>query len=145
MEYAEKLNYDNILYDVDYTTWKVAKCRVVDPQAQAEAQTDNENMRWFNRQYETAVEHIKSRLRAYVVPTEDISDITFKFGDTWRGNISSLMTYIHRYIVDYILYEWFKMTMPNEAPAYLTSADAWEYKAILEARSEDVSNVYFRL
>lgn len=145
MEYNKSIDQSDVLYDVNYTTWKVAKCRITDPQMQSESQTDNENDRWFTRQYETAIDHIKSRLQAYVRPTEEISDFLFSFPEGWRGNVSSLMTYIHRYIVDYILYEWFKMTMPNEAATYLTSADAWEYKAILEARNEDVSNVFFRL
>jgi hypothetical protein len=145
MEYIKQINQADVLYDVNYTTWKVAKCRIADQQMQAESQTDDENNRWFARQYETAIDNIKSRLQAYVVPTEDNSDFHFSFPEGWRGNISALMTYIHRYIVDYILYEWFKMTIPNEAATYLTSADAWEYKAVLEARNEDVSNVFFRL
>lgn len=145
MEYNKSIDQSDVLYDVNYTTWKVAKCRVTDPQMQSESQTDSENDRWFNRQYETAIDHIKSRLRAYIIPTEEMGDFHFSFPEGWRGNVFSLMTYIHRYIVDYILYEWFKMTMPNEAATYLTSADAWEYKAILEARNEDVSNVFFRL
>ena len=69
----------------------------------------------------------------------------FKFSCDWRGNFEAMSNYIHRYIVDYILYEWYKMTMPNEAAVYLTSAEAWESKVINEARSEDVGNVFFRL
>lgn len=69
----------------------------------------------------------------------------FRFSPEWRGNFESLGNYIHRYIVDYILYEWFKITLPSEAAVYLTSAEQWESKIINEARSEDVRNVYFRL
>lgn len=134
----------DILYDVDYTTWKVAKCRIAEPQAQSEAQTDNDNMRWFRRQYETALNYIKGRLRVYVVPNDDPNTIEFKFNN-WKGDINALSTYIHRFIVDYILFEWFKMTIPTEAQTYLTSANAWEEKMMNEARSEDVSNVFFRL
>lgn len=144
IQYTKTISQDEILYDVDFTTWKVAKCRIAETEAQAEAQTDNENYRWFIRQYDTAVEHIKNKLQAYIVPTED-DTFHFAFPDAWRGNIKALMTYIHRFIVDYILYEWFKMTLPNEAATYLASATDWEDKIINEARSEDVRNVFFRL
>lgn len=158
----------------------------------SEAISEIENYDWFERQVQTAVDHLKGSLRWCIREhTGTIVDNTIKrktitygdeelpeveqdptsFGDdmeslgspaeievtipeytfrfafspTWRGNFESLGNYIHRYIVDYILFEWFKMTLPNEASTYLASATEWERKIINEARSEDVSNVYFRL
>jgi hypothetical protein len=183
---------DEVLYDVNFISWKTAKCRVTDTAAQAEAQTDDENHAWFERQLATAVDHLKGKLKwcihehtgtitdntikTYGIPygeegneeieqdpTEFYDDFEFieaparkhipipkhvfrfRFSDAWQGNFEALSNYIHRYIVDYILYEWFKITMPNEAAAYLVSSDAWESKVINEARNEKVSNVYFRL
>lgn len=144
IQYQETVNQNEILYNVNFVTWKVAKCRIAEIEAQAEAQTDGENTRWFNNEYDTAVEYIKSKLQAYIVPTED-DTFHFAFPEAWRGNIKALMTYIHRFIANYILYEWFKMTIPNEAATYLASATDWEDKIINEARSEDVRNVFFRL
>ena len=183
---------DEVLYDVNFISWKTAKCRITDAAVQAEAQTDDENREWFERQLATAVDHLKGRLRwcihehtgtitdntikTYEIPygemgneeieqdpTRFCDDIAFlkapvhkripipvhifrfRFSDEWRGSFESMSNYIHRYIVDYILYEWFKMTLPNEAATYLASATEWESKIINEARSEDVRNVYFRL
>lgn len=189
---ALSIKRKEVLYDVNFISWKTAKCRVAEPEAQAEAQTDDESREWFERQLATAVDHLKGQLRWCIA--EHIGTITdntvkthaipygeegnesilkdpssfdddeafldapaelhvpihehvfrFRFSDTWRGNFESLSNYIHRYIVDYILYEWFKMTVPNEAATYLASATDWEDKIINEARSEDVRNVYFRL
>ena len=137
------LSDNGILYDVNFVSWKTAKCRIVEPEAQSEAQTDEESQIWFNRQKETAIATLKAKLKWCA--KEENGKFSFTFPDTWRGNFESLSNYIHRYIVDYILYEWFKMTLPSEAAAYLTSADTWESKVINEARSEDVSNVFFRL
>ena len=182
----------DVLHDVNFISWKTAKCRIAEPEAQAEVQTDDESHAWFERMLATAVDHLKGSLRWCIrehtgtivdntikrktitygdeelpeveqdptsfdddmeslgSPAEievTIPEYTFRFAfsHTWRGNFESLGNYIHRYIVDYILYEWFKMTLPNEASTYLASATGWERKIINEARSEDVSNVYFRL
>lgn len=182
----------DVLYDVNFISWKTAKCRITEPQARAEVQTDDENLIWFERMLATAVDHLKGRLRWCIAePSGTITDnsikmkavpygdndnpaveqdfnsfvddelfieapadkiepfdehiVRFKFSDSWRGDFNTFTNYVHRYIVDYILYEWFKITMPNEASAYLMSADAWESKVVNEARSEDVSNVFFRL
>ena len=189
---AMTVKRNEVLYDVNFTSWKTAKCRIVEPEAQAEAQTDDENHEWFERQLATAVDHLKGRLRwcihehtgtiiddtikkkALVYGEEDYPAVSqdpstfeddeafldaptekhipmpehtfrFRFSDAWRGNFEALGNYIHRYIVDYILYEWFRITLPSEASVYLASAEQWEDKIINEARSEDVRNVYFRL
>jgi hypothetical protein len=134
---------DKILYDVNFVSWKTAKCRIVEPEARAEAQTDSEAIEWYRRQKDTAIAELKSRLRWCV--QDDDECFRFRFSDAWRGNFEALGSYIHRYIVDYILYEWFRMTLPSEASVYLASAEQWEDKIINEARSEDVRNVYFRL
>lgn len=189
---ALSIKRKEVLYDVNFISWKTAKCRVTEPEAQAEAQTDDENKEWFERQLATAVDHIKGKLQWCIHEhTGTITDNTikthaipygeegnesipqdptsfdddeafldapaelhvpipehvfrFRFSDTWRGDFDALSEYIHRYIVDYILYEWFKMTLPNEAATYLASATDWEDKIINEARSEDVRDVFFRL
>jgi hypothetical protein len=85
-----------------------------------------------------------SELKDKQIDSEGVR-IDFTFSSSWKGNFESLGNYIHRYIVDYILYEWFKMTLPSEATVYLASADQWENKVINEARSDDVRNVFFRL
>lgn len=183
---------NEILYDVNFISWKTANCRVTEVESRAEAQADDEGHEWFERQLATAVDHLKGRLRwcinehlgtitdntikmkevsygdaDYPAETQDpttfsddeeflgapavkhitIPEYTFRFtfSPSWKGNFEALGNYIHRYIVDYILYEWFKITLPSEATVYLASAEQWESKVINEARSEDVRNVFFRL
>lgn len=189
---AMTVKRNEVLYDVNFISWKTAKCRITEPEAQSEAQTDDESKEWFERQLATAVDHLKGKLRwcirehtgtivddtiktkaliygeeGYPAVSQDPSTFEddeafldapaekhipmpehifkFHFSDTWKGNFEALGNYIHRYIVDYILYEWFRMTLPSESSVYLASAEQWEDKIINEARSEDVRNVYFRL
>lgn len=136
------VSYSNVRYDVDYITWKIAKVRITDnAEAQYEASTDNENTRWLNRTYKVAVEYVRDILRPYIslsTPVYDCSDntFTFRFPQGWQGNLSALMNYAHHYIVDFILYEWFRMTMPSEAAPFLTSSADWSQKIIAESQSE---------
>ena len=189
---ALTIKRNEVLYDINFISWKTAKCRITEPESQAEAQTDDESKEWFERQLATAVDHLKGQLRwcirehtgtiidntiktkVLIYGEEDYPAVgqdpstfeddeafldapkekhipipehifRFRFSDSWRGNFEALGNYIHRYIVDYILYEWFKMTLPSEASVYLASAGQWESKIINEARSEDVRDVFFRL
>lgn len=189
---AITLKRKEILYDVNFISWKTAKCRVVEPEAQAEAQHDDESHEWFERQLASAVDRIKGQLRwcirehmgtivdntikdkaiaygddGYPATPQDAASFNddaafldapaeihvplpehtfrFAFSDTWRGSLEALANHIHRHVVDYILYEWFRMTLPSEASSYLASSELWMDKIINEARSEDVRNVYFRL
>ena len=58
-----KLLRSELVYDIDFISWKVAKCRVSEnAEAQAEAQTDGESTGWLNRYIETAVDNVKSAL-----------------------------------------------------------------------------------
>lgn len=182
----------DVLYDVNFISWKTAKCRIAEAEARAEAQTDDEGRIWFERMLATAVDHLKAKLkwcidehtgtivdnaikqRTVTYGEEDYPEVEqdydsfsddataldspaeiklpikehvfrFAFSNTWKGNFNALANYIHRYIVDYILFEWFKITLPDEAAGYLASSEDWEDRIISEARSEDVSNVFFRL
>lgn len=143
------ISYMDVLYDVDFITWKVANVRMADnKEAASEAQTDKENERWFQRQYKVAVEHVRDTLRPHIyLNVEVVGDgdntLLFRFSNAWTGSISALMSYIHHYIVDFILYEWFRMTMPNEASSYLTTSEDWKAKAVGEAQSEEENFDWF--
>lgn len=143
------ISYKNVLYDVDFTTWKIANVRMADnKEAASEAQTDQENERWFQRQYKVAVEHVRDTLRPHVylnaeIKGNDDNTLQFRFSKAWTGSISALMSYIHHYIVDFILYEWFRLTMPNEAASFLTTSEDWKAKALTEAQSEEENFDWF--
>ena len=112
----------------------------------AEAFSEDENTEWFSGVYATAVEQLVDRLAFCMKQSdEDANVLNFTFSNNWRGSMSVLANYIHRYIVDYILFEWFSMTFPDKSANYLASAESWKSKIVNEARSEDVSNVFFRL
>lgn len=143
------ISYKDVLYDVDFITWKVANVRMADnKEAASEAQTDKDNERWFQRQYKVAVEHMRDTLRPHIYLNAEVvgdgdNTLLFRFSNAWTGSISALMSYIHHYIVDFILYEWFRMTMPNEASSYLTTSEDWKAKAINEAHSEEENFDWF--
>lgn len=143
------ISYKDVLYDVDFITWKVANVRMANnKEAASEAQTDKENERWYQRQYKVAVEHMRDTLRPHIyLNAEVVGDgdniLNFRFSQSWTGSISALMSYIHHYIVDFILYEWFRMTMPNEASSYLTTSEDWKAKAINETQSEEENFDWF--
>lgn len=151
------INKKDILYDVNFISWKTAKCRIVEAEARAEAQTDEEGRAWFERQLDTAIKHIKGKLKWCLIDSDTskadnaIGDkesqyiLNFSFSPNWKGDFGTLSNNIHRYVVDYILYEWFKMTLPSEMEVYLASSISWEDKVINEARNEEVKNVFFRL
>lgn len=134
------INYSDIINDIDYITWKTAKVRISEEEQQFDVQTDSTNKKWIDRRYKAAVEHIKDLLHSHITNTNNVSGVDytlqFQFPDTWTGSISSIMAYIHNYIVDYTLYEWFRMTMPNEAAPYLTSSEDWKQKMLAEVASE---------
>jgi hypothetical protein len=143
------ISYEDVLYDVDFTTWKMANVRMADnKEAASEAQTDKENERWFQRQYKVAIEHVRDTLRPHVylnaeIKENDDNTFQFRFSKAWTGSISALMSYIHHYIVDFILYEWFRLTMPNEAASFITTSEDWKAKALTEAQSEEENFDWF--
>ena len=62
-----KLRREEIQYDVDFISWKLANCRVADSEEErAERQTDEESRDWMGRQIETAFDTVISKIRAYV-------------------------------------------------------------------------------
>lgn len=144
---SSTIAYQDVLYDVDYASWKIANVRIADDKLRAEAQTDEENLRWFKRQYKIAIQHIYDMLNTLAVK-QDVADdsdntISFLFPVEWAGNIDVLAGYMHHYVVDYILAQWFAMTMPDEANRYMLSVEAWKGKIIEEAHSENNSNDWF--
>lgn len=138
------ISYKDVLYDVDFTTWKVGNVRMTDKKSAFEVQTDSENEVWFQRQYEIATKQIIDALRPNVeIPTSINSNADNKLTFAFYGDTHALMGYIHHYIVDFILYEWFKLTLPNEAGAYLATSEDWKTKAINEAQSKEENSEWF--
>jgi hypothetical protein len=71
--------------------------------------------------------------------------IGFRFSPYWYGNIETIKTCIHQYIVCYTLSEWFSLVKPDEAAAYLQKAEDYKKKAVNYCRQENAYGVTFRL
>lgn len=153
-----KLRREEIQYDVDFISWKLAKCRVAESEEErAERQTDDESRDWMGRQIETAFDMVKSKIRAYVSGIGSRISSNSKDGNAsewnmellmepgWRGEVKQLCSYVHKYVVAYVLSEWFRMTLPGEAQAYVEECDAWMNKIVSEVRNVQVKDVIFRL
>lgn len=146
-----KAKKEEVMYDIDFISWKVAKCRLEQPEQQAEAQTDNEATDYITRQIQTAVDNAKGALHPYVVndkgtllddelKAHDEWFIVFQFGSEFAGSTQKLCNLFHRYIVDFALSEWFKLVMPAEAANYYASAEDWLERFKSEARTTVLIN-----
>lgn len=140
--------YDDVLYDVDYTTWKIANVRITDSESRAEAQTDGGNEKWHKRHYKLAVEQVKSILRPFLSNTNSVSDsetntIQLRFSNKWTGSFDVIQNCVHHFVVDTILAEWFSMTMPDAAASHVASVESWKEKMLNEAHSEEVNYDWF--
>lgn len=153
-----KLHREEVLYDVDFISWKLAKCRVAESEEErAERQTDEESYDWIGRQIETAFDEVKSKIRAYVTRIKSRVSSNSKDGNIdewnlelimehgWRGEPKQLCTYMHNYVVAYVLAKWFGITLPSEAANYVQEYNYWMDKIVSEARNTQVKNVIFRL
>ena len=152
-----KLLRSELVYDIDFISWKVAKCRVSEnAEAQAEAQTDGESTGWLNRYIETAVDNVKSALGIYVnepcmrvqtdyVSSEEEWTIVLRMESGWRGNVKNLKTCIHGYVVNYVLSYWFEMTLPDEAGKYHMFSEQMLRKVVMLSRNVVVTDVKFLL
>lgn len=152
-----KLLRSEVEYDVDFISWKVARCRVLDNDEQrAEAQTDKENGDWLTRKIELAVSEAKRLLSAYVdeYPSRMRTDepgkeeeftVVLRMERGWRGDVGRMNRFFYEYVVNYVLGEWFKMVMPDEAAAYAALAKDWLNELVNEARNVVIGPVTFYL
>lgn len=153
-----KLRREEIQYDVDFISWKLANCRVADSEKErSERQTDEESRDWIGRQIETAFDTVISKIRAYVAGIKSRVSSNSKDGNVdewnlelvmepgWRGEPKQLCTYMHNYVVAYVLAKWFGITLPSEAANYVQEYSDWMDKIVSEARNVQVKNVSFRL
>lgn len=152
-----KLLRSEVEYDVDFISWKTARCRITDSAEQrAEAQTDKENADWLTRQVELAVAEVKRRISAYVdehchrAQTDELKEqeeyvVLLRMERGWRGDVKRMNMFFHKYVVDSVLAEWFRMVMPEEYAGYAASAEHWMDELVNEAKSVVIGPVVFRL
>lgn len=152
-----KILLAEVEYDVNFISWKVAQCRVIEnSESKSEVQMDSESHDWLMRQIETAIGNVEAKLSAYMdeygarLQTNEVEDVNewivvLMMEKGWRGNVKRLNSFIHNYVTNFVLSEWFKMTLPEEMSTYVTYANEWLHKAIMEARSTIINDVKFIL
>ncbi len=129
---------NKLVYDIDVISWNVAKCRIPQPRARAEAQTDSEADSKFviERQIGYAINNIKQTVRWCRQTSSTTGDndmtvnaagsysFTFRTPAGWQSDADQLGALINRYIVTRVLADWFGQVMPAEVTAYSAQADA---------------------
>lgn len=146
---------NEILYDVDFVSWKIANCRIEDAQQRAEAQTDAESKEWIIRQIECAIGEITKCIEAYVIGrsrfvSNELKEqpewnINLHMEEGWNGSPERLSKLIHNAIVSHVLAKWFILVKADEAPTWEADYQQHLQKIAAEARSTKGINVLFRL
>lgn len=149
-----RLLRDEIKYDVDYDTWKRGE-QAEDPKHKFEVQTDEENAEWLNREINDAVSMIRKRLRAYIkgrsrMVTDELEDcdewtINMVMEDGWAGNVDDMCRLMHRYVVSYVLRDWYALTSGELSGEYGLRAESAMEELIDVAREVDLEGVRFCL
>lgn len=144
--YAVQILLSEVMYDLNLITWKKSSLLDVPEKEKNKVILEDKDSMFVARQVEMAIANILSRLswctrHHYHVQTDEIRkvedcwDIAFYFTPEWRGNIRSIKDYIHKYIVEYTLAEWYRLVSPADVADAMTSAEQWLYRAQMEARS----------
>lgn len=155
-EYAVKLLFSEIIYDVNFATWKRASQLDTGEKEKNKKELSEQEQFFILRQVETAIANILSTFswctkHHYHYQSDEIReapkdwDIIFRFSDEWRGNIRTIKDYLHKYVVEYILCEWYRLTDPASSAEALSLAEDWLHKALMEARSVKLKDVRFIL
>lgn len=122
-----KILWSEIKTDVDKQTWRIAKVRIVDTELRSDAQEDeSKTSLTFIRRY---AEEGVSILSAYISEKLDYSNksvSTDELGvEDWIFSLKEvdvneerLAMLFHKFIVDYILYRWCMIWMPDMYKAF---------------------------
>lgn len=155
-ELTIKLLRSEIEYDVDFETWKVGDSSGLDAKARSRAETSEETADWMSRQVDNSLSEIGGCLKAFSpwvtsrAVTDEIEDnrewiINLVMERGWRGDSRRLASYIHRFVVDSVLYAWYRMVEPSRAQIYGRHVEDDKKMVVGEVRDTQVSNVYFKL
>ncbi len=160
---AVKLLLTEIKYEVKFDTWLKEKIlteeernKNKDAKVVNYAYKNDKAEDWLVRKIQDAVDRVYGELRWCVVdPSQFQSDeilenptewtIHFVFGRGWSGSVRALKSFIHRYVCEYVLGQWYRITNPVIAESYMMNAEDYIVKAYEEARSQKVKLEPFRL
>lgn len=152
-----KLLIEEIKYDVKFDSWQKARVfnrNLKNSNKDAEkvgiAYNDDKANDWLVRQIDTAVNNIYGELawctREYEefesdqIEKETPKDWTIhlEFPHSWAGSMRAMKTFAHKYVVSYVLAQWYRASDLGSADSYIADADNALNSLYQEARSEKV-------
>ncbi len=144
------LKKNELVYDIEYMSWKVAKVHFLDDQpltAPSMAVNQDSDRDFVDRLLESAIANVKSELqwcidsRRHNVATDMVSpdrreyDMVLNIDDDRRNVADALCSAIHDYVVCYATYRFFLLTAPSFAPSLAELAESHINRAYSLARN----------
>jgi hypothetical protein len=163
------LHRNEIAYDVEVASWRIAKTHFAeDLKSASEGKISDDVADWLDRQISSAVSEVKRKIAFAVTDKNTMSAcngigdcddcdcscgddcdgrtvLYLRFGEGWRGNLDVLVSDIHDYVVSTVLFQWLVMTAPAFANVYEAKADRHLDRIVSEARSEVIRTPRFVL
>lgn len=157
-DFLIKLILEEIKYDVKFDSWQKSKVfnrnlknQNKDAEKVGIAYNNDDANDWLVRQIDTAINNIYGELawctREYdryetnqieeQTPTE--WSIHLEFPCSWAGSMRAMKSHAHKYVVSYVLAQWYRAGDVGSAESYIADADNALTRLYQEARSEKVS------
>ena len=143
------LKKNELLYDIEYMSYKVAKVHFLDtqPQSAAEVTVAEDDRDFVDRLLHSAFANVNDTLqwcvdsRPRTVATDKVCpdvkeyDLVLNIDDKRRTIADALCSAIHDYVVHHALYHYMLMTAPAFAPSFAALAESDINKAYSLARN----------
>ena len=150
------LKKNELVYDIEFMTYKVAKIHFLDvaPQAATDVAVGDDDRDYVDRLLESAVANVKTELqwcvdeRRHDVVTDMVSpdkhdyDIILNIDEKSRKAAESLCSAIHDYVVHYAVYRVMLLAAPGFAPSYAALAESDLNRAYSLARNNSKYKFY---
>lgn len=157
--YSVKLLRTELEYDIDFVANRVAKVNFKEDIKTAKNITTEgrENTDWIDDTIMLAMSNLSQRLRFCHIrhsrlstdetrpqhtPDEGVTFVMVLNLPDWKGDAETLARLMHSYVVNFVLGEWFDMTVPQMAEKYILKAKDALKHVVQEARNSDVPTPY---
>lgn len=138
---------NEIIYDIDFTANRIARVNITDDEIKkveeskkaalitTEDISKDLKQDFVDRLIRHAITDVRKKMTYAIrddlsrMATNEIDvqephyDIVFSFEKGWQGSPQALCDYIHSYIVNHSLKEWFEITLPQYAATFAKRAD----------------------
>ena len=144
------LKKNEIIYDIEYMSWKVAKVHFLEDQPQTAvsvAVNQNDDKDYVDRLLESAIANVKSELQwcvdsrrqnvatDMVNPDKQEYDIVLDIDDDRQKVADALCSALHDYVVCYATYHCLLLSAPSFAPSLAALAESHINRAYALARN----------